>query len=188
MTQITVAVNDFVRRQTSGTGKTYADDLTFEQIAEHAQEQYQAGKYRQGYRDGVVLVHVDPSLIHHFHCPFVKIDKNSELRVSVTERREGEEPYLQIRALNGNPLQAGSVDLILYRHDVLAENDEHDTDADWELISFHAVPEGIKNMPMGPVTMMRNQLELPGGTKALYSSEEWADSVRFWQRYAVRSD
>ena len=34
-----------------------------------------------------------------------------------------------------------------------------------ELIAFHAIPEGIDKMPMGPITMMRNQLELPGGTK-----------------------
>jgi len=76
------------------------------------------------------------------------------------------------------------VDLILYRHDVLAENDEHSTDAEWELISIHSVPVGVDKLPMGPVTMMRNQLELPGGTKAYYSSEEWAEAVRFWQQYA----
>ena len=40
-------------------------------------------------------------------------------------------------------------------------------------------------MPMGPVTMMRNQLELSGGTKAHYSSEQWAESINFWQKYAV---
>ena len=38
---------------------------------------------------------------------------------------------------------------------------------------------------MGPVTMMRNQLCLPGGTKGEYSSKEWADSVNFWQTYAL---
>jgi Protein of unknown function (DUF3228). len=37
---------------------------------------------------------------------------------------------------------------------------------------------------MGPVTMMRNQLDLNGGTKAIYSSNEWAESVKFWQKYA----
>ena len=31
---------------------------------------------------------------------------------------------------------------------------------------------------------MRNQLELVGGTRALYSTEEWAESVLFWQKYA----
>ena len=39
-------------------------------------------------------------------------------------------------------------------------------------------------MPMGPVTMMRNQLNLEGGTSAHYTSEEWAEAVEFWQKYA----
>ena len=34
--------------------------------------------------------------------------------------------------------------------------------------------------------MMRNQLQLTGGTKAEYSTEEWAESVRFWQKYAIK--
>ena len=68
---------------------------------------------------------------------------------------------------------------------MLAENDEQSTAAEWELISFHALPEGINEMPLGPVTMMRNQLELPGGTKANYSATEWAYSVEFWQNYAA---
>ena len=58
----------------------------------------------------------------------------------------------------------------------------------WELISVHAIPKGIDKLPMGPVTMMRNQLELLGGTKAYYSSEEWAESVRFWQEFAALDD
>jgi len=90
-----------------------------------------------------------------------------------------------MRALNGNPLNTGSVDLILYRHDVLAETNEQTSDSDWELISFHAIPEGVDHMPMGPVTMMRNQLQLTGGTKAYYESENWAESVNFWQGYAM---
>jgi len=32
--------------------------------------------------------------------------------------------------------------------------------------------------------MMRNQLDIKGGTKAEYSSAEWAESVQFWQQYA----
>ena len=39
---------------------------------------------------------------------------------------------------------------------------------------------------MGPVTMMRNQLQLTGGTKGNYTSDEWADSVHFWQKYALK--
>ena len=107
------------------------------------------------------------------------------MKALIVRRRPEEDPYIQIRAQNGTPLKTGAVDLILYRHDVLAETDEHNTDADWELISFHAIPEGIEEMPMGPVTMMRNQLQLIGGTKAYYDSNEWALSVKFWQEYAM---
>ena len=93
-------------------------------------------------------------------------------------------PYIQTRAINGIPVKAGSVDLVLYSHKVLLENDENTTDADWELVSINAIPDGEDTMPIAPVTMMRNQLNLAGGTKALYSTEEWAKSVQFWQKYA----
>jgi len=181
----TVFINNFVRRQTKKSGKTYFEEFTFEKIALHAQEQLVCGNFKQGYRDGVVIIQVDKKLIHHFICPFVKITNETELNASMVQRRPEESPYIQIRALNGTPLKTGSVDLILYRHDVLAETNEQTSDADWELISFHAIPEGVDDMPMGPVTMMRNQLQLPGGTKAKYESDDWADSVKFWQEYAM---
>ncbi len=180
-----VGVNDFVRRQTKGSGKTYTKKLTFEEIAEHAQHQLAKGKYKMGYRDGVVLVQASKEIIHHFICPFVRVTEKTKLNAAVIRRRPEEEPYIKIRALNGYPLKTSSVDLILYHHDVLAETNEQTTDADWELISFHAIPDGIEDMPMGPVTMMRNQLQLQGGTKAFYKSEQWAESVKFWQEYAV---
>ena len=107
------------------------------------------------------------------------------MKATFVFRRKNEEPYIQVRALNGSPLTAGKVQFILYRHDVLAENNEHSTDTEWELISIHALPEGIEKLPMGPVTMMRNQLELKGGTAASYSSEEWAQAVKFWQNFAA---
>ena len=77
------------------------------------------------------------------------------------------------------------MELVLYRHDVLKENNEQSTTEEWELISLNAIPEGIDKLPMGPITMMRNQMELLGGTKGQYTSEDWAESVEFWQNYAV---
>ena len=181
----TVSVNDFVRRQSKDSGKSYVIELSFEKIAQHAQSQLKSGNLKAGYRDGVVIVQVDKKLTHHFICPFVKITNETKLAATLVRRRPDEQPYIQMRALNGNPLNTGSVDLILYRHDVLAETNEQTSDSDWELISFHAIPEGVDHMPMGPVTMMRNQLQLTGGTKAYYESENWAESVNFWQGYAM---
>ena len=180
-----VSVNDFVKRQIKGSGKTYATGLTFEEISSHAEEQLIKGDYTKGYRDGVILVQAAPELIQHFICPFVKIDETTDLKAEMVRRRPEEEPYIQMRALNGTPLKTRSVDLILYHHDVLSETHEQTSNEDWELISFHAIPDGIEKMPMGPVTMMRNQLQLTGGTKAFYESEIWVQSVKFWQKYAV---
>ena len=112
----------------------------------------------------------------------------TKLISKVVCRQDGEDPYIQIRAKSGTRVKPGRIEYILYRHDVLSENNEQSTDKDWELISIHAIPVGIKKLPMGPVTMMRNQLELKGGTKAHYSSEDWAESVKFWQEYAALDD
>lgn len=180
-----IAVNEFVTRQVEGSGKTYSMSLSFEEMASHAEAQMASGHYSEGYRDGVRLVHALESVVNHFVCPFVKIDENTKFESEWVRRRPDEEPYIRTRALNGTPLKAGAVDFILYRHDVLAETNEHSTDADWELISINAIPKGVETLPMGPVTMMRNQLELPGGTKAFYASESYAESIRFWQEYAA---
>jgi len=181
-----VAVNEFVLRQVEGSGKTFCKGLTFQQIAEYAENQlnFNPNSIQPGYRDGVLLIQCEAKMNAHFFSPMVKVDDNTKLEAIVTKRREEEESYIQIRALNGKLLPTSRVDLILYRQDVLAENNEQTTEADWELIAFQAVPEGMEELPMGPITMMRNQLELPGGTAANYASEKWAESVNFWQKYA----
>ena len=180
-----VAVNEFVRRQTKESGKSFSSQLSFKDIALHAELQMSAGYFKEGYRQGVRIVAAAADITKQFTCPFVKIDAATELSAKYVQRRPNEKYYIQVRAKTGTLLPAGKVELILYHHDVLAENDEQSTTAEWELISFHALQEGINQMPMGPVTMMRNQLELPGGTKANYSADEWAYSVKFWLHYAV---
>ena len=181
----TVGVNEFVKRQQKNTGKTYSV-LTFDEIAQHAEEKLNNINFQNGYRDGVVIINVDSHLIDKFICPFVKINDDSILKAEVSKRRKNEDNYIRIKAKNGTPLKTGSVELILYRKDVLQETQENTTNAEWELISFHALPHGIKKLPMGPVTMMRNQLGLTGGTKGNYSSKEWAESVKFWQEYSIK--
>ena len=184
----TVGVSDFVRRQIKGTGKTYSTILTFQEIASIAEKKLNNGNFKNGYRDGVVLIDVPKQQINLFICPLTKLKESTTLKAQMVKRREDEEPYIQVRALDGEPLKTSSVELILYRKDVLEETNENTTKCQWELIAFQAIPEEVKNMPMGPVTMMRNQLQLPGGTKGFYESEKWAESVKFWQRFAVLDD
>ncbi len=183
-----VAVNDFVKRQVKGSGKTYSPDWSFEEIAEHAEEQMALGNFYEGYRECVRIVRGSPGMVKHFYCPLARIDENSTLKAEIVKRRQNEEPYIQIRVIDTDPIPSGKVEFILYRHDLLKENNENTTESEWELISIHSLPEGLDTLPMGPVTMMRNQLELPGGTHAHYSSEEWAESVFFWQQFAPVSN
>ena len=74
----TVSVNDFVCRQTKDSMKSYTKNLSFDEIAIHAQRQLAYGNFKQGYREGVVIVQVDKKLIHHFICPFVKITNETK--------------------------------------------------------------------------------------------------------------
>lgn len=179
-----VLASDFVKRQTKESGKTYAKTMTFNEIAEIAENSLNTGDFIQGYRDGVVLIQLNSDAKNDFICPLVEINEDTKLSAKCVKRREGEENYIQIRALNGESLKTDKVDLVLYRRDVLEETNEQSTDGDWELIAFMAKPKNVK-MPMGPVTMMRNQLQKPGGTKGTYATEQWADSVDFWQRFAI---
>jgi len=180
-----IGINNFVRRQIKGSGKTYSEELSFDEIVKHAEEQFILGKYEKGYREGVVIVNVTKDLIMKFVCPYIKINDKTQLYANYVKRELGEDPYVQVCALNGQVLKTGKVGLILYSYEVLNENNENSTNCEWELIAIVSIPEGFDHIPMGPVTMMRNQLNLKGGTKGKFSSNEWAQSVRFWQNFAV---
>ena len=182
-----VGVSDFVKRQTKNSGKTYTS-LSFDFLAKFAEKEINKNNFKNGYRDGVIIVEINDKIAKKFKCPFVKINKDTKLKAEITRRRPEEEPYIRIKAINGKTLPTGKVELILYRYDVLKETEENSTDCKWELISFHGIPKNIKNLPMGPITMMRNQLQLKGGTKGNYSSKEWAESVYFWQNYILKEE
>ncbi|MBI65187.1 MAG: hypothetical protein CMG64_02700 [Candidatus Marinimicrobia bacterium] len=180
----TVGVSDFVKRQKKGSGKTYTK-ISFQELASYSQKMIAKNNFSNGYRDGVILIDVSKKMLNKFESPLIKINKNTKLTAEIKKRRNNEKNYISIKALNGKPLKLEKVQLILYRKDVLKETNENSTNKDWELIAFFGVPKGMKKLPMGPITMMRNQLELPGGTKANYTSKEWAESVKFWQEYTL---
>ena len=59
-----VTVNNFVRRQKKNSGKTYSPDLSFEEIAYHAQNQMIKGFFKEGYREGVRVVFAKTTIIN----------------------------------------------------------------------------------------------------------------------------
>ena len=63
-----IGVSDFVKRQIKGSGKTYSS-LSFKEIALIAEKQLNSGNFKPGYRDGVLLISIDKSLLNKFTCP-----------------------------------------------------------------------------------------------------------------------
>jgi hypothetical protein len=84
---------------------------------------------------------------------------------------------------------ASSVDLVLYRRDVLG--DDATTDATWEIVSINAVPlEGSR--PMDLMTLLHNHFGSDGGTDTEMSPAEFESALResfeFWKDHAVVKD
>jgi hypothetical protein len=57
------------------------------------------------------------------------------------------------------------VDIILYRADVLEEDGDRSTQADWEIVSING-RLNEKEPPMDPMTIVRNWKHLKGGDMA----------------------
>ena len=92
-----VSVNDFVRRQIKGSGKTYSTTMTFEEIALHASVQMEKGRFKDGYREGVRIVQMAKQKTEHFFCPYVRVSDEIELEAKVVRRRKNENTYIYRR-------------------------------------------------------------------------------------------
>lgn len=173
----TIAFNDFVKRQTENSQYTHYDG-TLEQLLVMINAHFDTG--HMGYRDGVWVIPLPPS---SFYSPMCKLDADSKLQTKFISRRDGEDPVQITTVLNGKKSKAKFVDAILYRCDILDENNERTTDATWEVISING--KLSEDEPMAPITMARNFLHEQGGTKAEFTAEQFAKSIWYWKDYAM---
>lgn len=174
----TIVCNSFVKRQTENSKFSHFNG-TWSELEKLVKDNF--SKAVQGYKPGVLLVPVPPD---KFMSGVVEITPETKFSVTYAPRREGEDPYLQIAAKGGKKAHAKNVNIVLYSHDVLAENNENDTDADYEIISINARPTE-KEEPMTPITMARNMAGLSGGTKATYTAEQFVESILYWNSRAM---
>jgi hypothetical protein len=170
----TIAISQFVRRQT--TNSPYAHFKRSWEELRHLVEEY-FGAAQPGYRDGVVLVPVPPE---GFWASTVEVDATTKLKATFGARQNGEDPFIQVVA-EGAKQPAVAVDIVLYRADVLAEDNDRSSDADWEVININArlteEPE-----PMDPMTMARNMAHLPGGTEGKFTAWQFVESILYWSK------
>jgi len=174
----TIVTNPFTHRQTASSKFAHFEG-TWEELEALVQEHFD--KAKPGYRDGVVLVPVPPE---RFMSSIVPVTPDSSLWATFAARRTGEAPFIQVEVRgDATKTQAAAVDVVVYRHDVLAEGSEHSCDADWEIISINARPSE-EEIPMDPVTMARNFLQMEGGTKGKFSAEDFAKAIVYWATHS----
>ena len=169
-----IEINEFVKRQTKESPFSYFDG-TWDELKELVNTY--AEDYTPGYKDGVRKVKVPAG---GFFTGVIKVDETTELVATFEARREGERPYVVVRG-KGDKTPARLAEIIIYRHDVLAENNEQSTEAEWEVVSINASLAFLTvDEPIPPMTMARNMLGLTGGSSATYTAEQFAESIVYW--------
>ena len=173
-----IHINTFVRRQTSTSPFSHwiCADYTLLKMVEQG-----LPNAKQGYRDGVLLVPVPPEF---FFSGVAQLNAGDYIIGEYSARKEGEEPRKHTYAFRSKKMPAKSVYVVLYRHDVLAENKENETDADYEIVSVNASPTE-QDAPIQPGTLIANHFEMSGGTKTHMTDSEFVqalkESVMFWK-------
>lgn len=177
-----IHINSFVRRQTPESPFSYWT-CSDEELLRRIRKGWESRK--PGYRDGVVLVPVDPE---GCFSGVVQLKAGDKLVGEFSARKENEEPRKHTYAVDAQKMPAKSCYVVLYRHDVLAEGKENETDQEWEMVSFNASPtEG--EPPINPGTLMANHFQLSGGTATKMTDSEFVaalkESVLYWKDKAM---
>jgi uncharacterized protein DUF3228 len=178
-----VAAGEFVKRQTPESGYSHFEGAwaLLEKIVEA--QMLSPEMVRSGYKDGVVLVDLGPRFSPLFRSAIVELAEESRLTANYAPRRIGEDPFIRISA-KAKKQVAKHASVVLYRHDVLAENNERETEAEWEIVAIKArVTE--EEEPMDPYTMARNFLHLKGGTKGDFTAQQFAESIVYWNNHCM---
>ena len=176
-----IVCSEFVKRQTPESGYSHFDG-TWEELERLVLITFLSHdeNVRLGYKDGVVLIDLPA---HKFFSGIVELNEGVKLVSEYAPRREGEDPHIRMAAI-GKKQRAKYASVVLYHKDVLAENNERSTNADWEIVCIKArVTE--KEEPMDPYTMARNFLHMKGGTKGDFSAQEFAESIVYWNNHAM---
>jgi hypothetical protein len=162
----TIGVSEFVK-------KRHLEHLQFthykgswNDLIAHVNRQITLGNWSEGYRDGVRLVHMpkDETPLFFGYNGFRKFEgMKMEAVVEKVPGREHEPAKFQVNILEPK-IRMRYVDIILYRKDVLEEDGDPVTGADWEVISINGRLRKEAE-PMNPLTIVRNYRHLPGGTE-----------------------
>ena len=174
----TIKTNPFARAQHTPTAPRGHYNGTWEQLEAIVSENFDKG--HQGYKPGVMLV---PVPAEEFMSACVPCTEGMAFNTSYAPRRPGENSVITVTTTN-EKVPAVAVDIVLYSHAVLMEDNDASSNADWEIIAL--LPRMCQEPePMHPITMMRNFLHLAGGTQASYTAEEFAKAILYWAQHVM---
>lgn len=174
MTSPTIAASQFaINRHTADSILSHFEG-SWDELVEMVSSCW--GQQKPGYRDGVVLV---PVPADRFKSTIVFLREGDRLEGEFRARQRGEKPRRTTWVVrDGEGKQdAVAVDIVLYRADVLEEDGDRSSDAEWEIISVNArISE--EDAPMDPGTLMANHFKASGGTATNMTPEEFEAALR----------
>lgn len=184
---LTLGWSDFAKRNhLRSSGHSYTS-LSYAEVVERVLKNWSQAIPGTGETtlERKVLVPVDPQ---GFFCPpRVPLVPGMQVQAEIRFRQEGEDPFVltyvtedEARRLQVfQEVSAKQVNVVCYNAEALLENGgSRSTDCDWEIVCLLA--SSGESQPMEPLTMARNFLEKTGGTKSIYTAEQFAESIYYW--------
>lgn len=167
----TIGVPKFVKRQEAGSQFTHYKG-SWSDLANRTVEEFEKGNYIKGYRDGVYLVQMpkhESAMFKTFDSYPMFEGMKMDAQWAKVPGREHEPAKLQIKILEP-PIPCNYVDIIIYAKEVLEEDGDDCTGADYDIVSING-RLAKDPPPIDPMTLVRNWLHLKGGTEMKGTSE-----------------
>jgi hypothetical protein len=179
----TIGLSRFFLETTPPEG--FAESYTNETLLQQVQVGCITGRAIPGYRDGVLLVSIP---VRDMKTKVIETTPDTQLNTTYESRVPGEAPRVKTVAIVDYLPPAVTASVVLYRADVLAEDNDRSTDCDWEVVTIltHA---GSGPEPMTPGTLMANHFKADGGTATNMTPEQFEAALResynFWKCHCM---
>lgn len=171
-----LVLNPFLERQTADSRYSHFVGTAAELL--ELVEACRGRHARAGAQAGVVHVALPAA---RFRAGVVAVSDRIGLAATWVRRQPGTPPYIVITAAAGTEKPAAvRAEAVLCRSDFLGERAT--PGADWEVLTVAASPQATAEPPH-PVTLARNQLNLPGAAATRHGRGEFARSLAYWLRH-----
>lgn len=196
----TIAWSDFAKKHSrKGTGNSYtclSDDELVGLLKMHWKDRI-SGAGENGSLERKVLVPIPVALYalgkEWFVCaPRMPLKVGMPVHAEVVVRQDGEDPFVQtfITPFDAEqwgyiPVAAVDVKVVCYSAEALLENGgSRSSDAEWEIVTI--LCSSGEQEPMLPLAMARNFLEKPGGSKGVYTAQEFAEAIYYHSNRGIK--